>query len=904
MRLPRQLHSTVAYLLVGLLLNGLLPVPQSFGGACCLNGDIVLDAGRNVTLASASNETHSYNRDPSGSKKSTRQSDHIQQQAGTLSAGGKVVVSAGHDITLVASKISAGGTAYLVAGNQINLLAANDSDYSLYDMKKKGSWGKKKTQHDETTVVKAIGSGIEAGGGIRLVSGGDQHYQGANLKSGDAISVYSGGKIYYEAVKDTKQSSHDKSSSSLAWNSAKGKGKTNETLRQTEMLAQNGVAIHAVEGLQIDYKNFSKKSVSQAIDAMVKADPGLAWIKEAEARGDVDWRAVKEIHDSYKYSNSGLGAAPSLAIAIVAAAYLGPVYGPMASNLAIGTINNGGDIGRGLKYAASPDNLKSYAIAAATAYMTSEYFDKVLKTKTNPTTGKVTVDLSSVSGVSRFAANQALQNVTTTALSKTAGLGGSFGDALKDSLYNTFAAAGFNAIGDFGKQHGLNSGDSQMVVMHALMGGLAAQARGDSFAAGAAAAGLNEYLVADLDKLVSKYSPENREALLTMSSQLVGLVGTVLQNPSAGQGDLEAGAWAAKNSTQYNWLLHEEIDAADAAREGCAAKGGDVATCQRNITQAVDALDQARNLDLMEYGRAVQLMAYQEQWTPEQYQSAMLDYWKGLDRSQVTTGYAPAQEWQYIAGQMGSGFANAAVTWPGRAYDSVINTLTHLTDIPQNIVKAGGSAVDWLNSPIPAQSIERIGDQLQFATPDKTGGIVFDLAAGTITSTIGGKAVEWIGGKWVASSAVEKVVGTPDPVQAARQRQAAILEENQGYNVSPISWDNYPNIGRNGTYITDKEAISSITGPLNIGGETVITKSQAAQLELAMGLKPGSMASGFKVRQVDGVAEMSPYSPLQGNEYFQGAGKHLPGGGPEMVVESIQTIDSGKVKVITTVIVK
>ncbi|MCP8467738.1 filamentous hemagglutinin N-terminal domain-containing protein, partial [Pseudomonas sp. ZM23] len=129
-------------------------------------GDIVLDAGRDVTLASASNETHSYNRDPSGSKKSTRQSDHVQQQAGTLSAGGKVVVSAGHDITLVASKISAGGTAYLVAGNQINLLAANDSDYSLYDMKKKGSWGKKKTQHDETTVVNAIGSGIEAGGGI------------------------------------------------------------------------------------------------------------------------------------------------------------------------------------------------------------------------------------------------------------------------------------------------------------------------------------------------------------------------------------------------------------------------------------------------------------------------------------------------------------------------------------------------------------------------------------------------------------------------------------------------------------------------------------------------------------------------------------------------------------------
>lgn len=50
-----------------------------------------------------------------------------------------------------------------------------------------------------------------------------------------------------------------------------------------------------------------------------------------------------------------------------------------------------------------------------------------------------------------------------------------------------------------------------------------------------------------------------------------------------------------------------------------------------------------------------------------------------------------------------------------------------------------------------------------------------------------------------------------------------------------------------------------------------------------MGLQPGSMANGFKVRQVDGVTEMSPNSPLQGNEYFQCAGQPLPEGGAEMV---------------------
>jgi filamentous hemagglutinin len=97
-----------------------------------------------------------------------------------------------------------------------------------------------------------------------------------------------------------------------------------------------------------------------------------------------------------------------------------------------------------------------------------------------------------------------------------------------------------------------------MVVMHALMGGLAAEARGDSFAAGAIGAGLNEALVADLDKLVSRYSPENREALLTMASQLTGLIGVVAADPDASYAKLETGAWAAKNSTQYNHELHRK----------------------------------------------------------------------------------------------------------------------------------------------------------------------------------------------------------------------------------------------------------------------------------------------------------------------------------------------------------
>ncbi|CAB5524385.1 Possible hemagglutinin (DUF637) [Pseudomonas putida] len=562
----------------------------------------------------------------------------VRQQSAELKAGGVVLVNAGENITLVSSKIGAGNEAYLVAGDKIELLAANDSDYSLYDMKEKGNWGQSKTQRDEVTDIKAVGSEISAGADITLLSGGDQKYQGAKLDSGNDIAIVSGGSVTFEAVKDLHQESHEKSKGDLAWQSSKGKGQTDETLRQTQLIAQGNVAIKAVEGLKIDIKHIDQQSVSQAIDAMVKADPNLAWLKEAEKRGDVDWRQVREIHDSWKYSSSGLGAAPSLVISIVAAAYLGPVYGAMASNLAIGTINNKGDLGRGLKEAASTDNLKRYAITAATAYLAENYFDDILKTKTNPFTQKVTVDLSSLSGVGRFAANQAMQSVTSTALSKAVGLGGSFSDALKDSLYNTFAAAGFNAIGDFGKTHGLEAGDAQMVVMHAVMGGLAAEARGGSFAAGAAGAGLNEALVGDLDKLISSYSPANREALLTMSSQLVGILGVLVQNNNATADQLETGAWAARNSTQYNYLNHEENQQRFEAKKAC--DGGDKTACAH--FDELNELDRRRDLNLLaacsskgssETCSALRKEAWEAaqslkraSWTPEaqeQYQQAM-----------------------------------------------------------------------------------------------------------------------------------------------------------------------------------------------------------------------------------------------------------------------------------------
>ena len=148
-------------------------------------GDIDMVAGSDLIIASAADEQHQYSYRKQGKTKTTQQADNVVQRSSEISAGGDLAMQAGNDLVLAASRLEAEGDAYLYAGGELALLAAQNSEYSLYDMQKKGSWGSKKTQRDEVTTVRNVGSSITTGGNLSLISEGDQLYQKARLESGN-----------------------------------------------------------------------------------------------------------------------------------------------------------------------------------------------------------------------------------------------------------------------------------------------------------------------------------------------------------------------------------------------------------------------------------------------------------------------------------------------------------------------------------------------------------------------------------------------------------------------------------------------------------------------------------------------------------------------------------------------
>jgi len=518
--------------------------------------DMALSAGRDVIVASAANEDHFY----SEGDEETRQEDHVHQQSSNLKAGGDLFIGADRDLTFVASNAEAGGEAYLVAGEKLSMLSAEDQDYSLYHMEKDGSWGSSKTQHDEVTDIRHVGSSIKASGDITLISGDDQLYQAARLESGGDLVLDSGGSITFEAVKDLHQENHSESDSDWAWTSSSGEGKTDETLRQSVLLAKGDVVLRAADGINIDIKHVNKQTVSQTIDAMVAADPELAWLKEAEQRGDVDWRRVKEIHDSFKYSNSGLGAGAQLILAIVMAAIMGPagfgltgaqaaVAATVATTATNSAISNKGNLSAVLKDVTSSSALKSYVASGLTAGIGSSMgYDPTQLGFNWSSVGQVATKTAVDAGI------------------KTAVYGGSLKNNLADAAVGNatyiISAIAFKEVGDFASEKQATAelagdkataalwaeGGAARVAMHAAIGGMLSSAMGEDFTTGAVAAGANQALAQVLDNAIGQ-DGEFRAGM----SQIVGILAASL----AGK-DAETASYIAQQADRFNRQMHPE----------------------------------------------------------------------------------------------------------------------------------------------------------------------------------------------------------------------------------------------------------------------------------------------------------------------------------------------------------
>ena len=583
------------------------------------NGDIALYAGNDISLwdavESAVSYAHSESAGSSGTSYVTTASASKTVVGTSLAAGNGITIDAGNNITLQASELVAGGDVGLTAGNTIDWQSAIETSYTLDDRKRAGDFGREVSSRDEVSDQTVVGTTISAGGSITATSQNDQTFEAVHLQAGGDITLASvNGQLVFKAVLEADSESHERADGDWGWQSMQGSGSTDTTVRQSELIAAGNVALQAAQGITIEIREVNEESVGQVIDAMVAENPDLAWLKDAQRNGNVRWEQVQETHEAWQYDEQMLGEGASIAIAIVVtaltagagagvagtvglttttaatataavslttagtivAAAAGAVIAGAATQVTLGTINNGGNLGEAISDLDTQESVEGLLVAGVTAGLVAGFVDPVFDnyegvstdTRLGITHG---FELNNLNDIGGFTLHAGMQAVVQAGV-QSAVLGGSFDDYLDDALNaqgaNVLSALAFYQVGSLGNALALDQlgqgdadgtlfwleGGAGRVALHTLAGGLVAEATGGEFATGAAAAGLQQLLSPALDDLTGVNEPGgDNTAWRAAGAQLSGLVGAALVD-----GDLNQGVTIALAADTYNRQLHPD----------------------------------------------------------------------------------------------------------------------------------------------------------------------------------------------------------------------------------------------------------------------------------------------------------------------------------------------------------
>ncbi|WP_139942955.1 hemagglutinin repeat-containing protein [Fulvimonas soli] len=467
---------------------------------------------------------------------------------------------------------------------------------------------------------------------------------------------------------------------------------------------------------------------------------------------------------------------------------------------------------------------------------------------------------------------------------------------------------GMRAAGDIEQAMGWAPGSTGSTILHGLVGAAASALGGGNIAQGATGAAASEAAVSAMQNYLwsQGINPDSATGKILMQ------LGSAAIGGAAGGG---AGTAMALQGEQFNRQLHQDADPAKNEKaiidnvlakqyaaenpdmsvelaaqvlEGAAMVMLDQATAANSVYDPA-RMQEAQNF-LRSYAQSQgnPIIGYDQFGQPVPLFGVSAPYQRNdatIFGSNPQTAQGPQELGWSQVGDWAKGFGQGAI--------GAFN--------PSNVATGLQSTVNMLTDPKGWMSQAQQGMEgvLYLAQQGNFGpaGQMEGAMAGNATLSA---ALSYGMLRWGSASNSGWDVQLTNP----QERQWSMLDAGKGFNVSPVSWDSYATIGRNGTYVTDQKAITDVIGSFYLSGEMVITKSQADALEVAMGLERGSLSNGFKIRQVDGIFNMSPRSPLEGNQYFQGPGRHLPGGGPEMVIDPISTTDNANVRTITTVKVK
>lgn len=480
---------------------------QVKGTAISAGDDITLAAVGNVTIESAANSVNI-----NGNKGDVyARTDNTA--AGLTSGGGDVSVTSGGTLNVRGSTLSASNDLEVQATGDVTV----DSSQDTFDSE---------TRNYTTKTITQKRSVLEAGGDVTVGTlVGNLSLISSELQSGGDIALNTpNGTLYLGARKDYVEKRENQVEYGGLTMTVINRGTIDETVVPTLMTAAGNIAIVTGDGTIVDYRDTG--SLTDSIDQLSQS-PGLAWMKDVQARSDVQWNAIEEIHQSWDYRTQGISPTGAALISLAVSAAVGPagfMDGGVGANLlgseitnALGVeavvgnaianagfsnlvsqaltaiVGNGGDIGAALQQLGSMDSVKALATSMVTAGL-MEGLD--LSTSLGTPTNELNQMTDGARQMAEFADKLKVgiaQSVVSSTVDSISN-GTPFTENLKNSLVSAavtiIGAEAANQIGAAAQSGDINK--ATQLVAHAALGCAMGQASAGDCASGAGGAVVGE----------------------------------------------------------------------------------------------------------------------------------------------------------------------------------------------------------------------------------------------------------------------------------------------------------------------------------------------------------------------------------------------------------------------------
>jgi len=414
------------------------------------------------------------------------------------------------------------------------------------------------------------------------------------------ISLDAGdGSVNFATVQTTQMASISRKASDIAWQSASGSGRQDESAQQNQL--QGALTLNAA---QIKVQS-TAGSLQQAATALAQ-QPGLEWLGQLQSypalAAKVDWQKINEAHKDWQYNQQGLtpagaaiitlvvafftagagtaaagsigtagtagaaGAAGSAAAATTVAtgatwagayaAAMTAAQGILMSQAAVTMINTGGNIGDTLKQMSSKDSVRALITAMVTAGAINALGNTISYSGAG---GNIPPGQLGTTQVANDFSGNLFRNITNNLASATidAAINGkplnaeTLADSLKSALITAGMAQGANSIGDAKVTGDLNAFTHK--VAHAILGCAAGAAMQSGNCATGAVGGVVGELAAQF------YNPTgtgNKVQTEAFAKLMAGVAGAMVSGDGNDAGAVNVATATGGNAAANNYLNH------------------------------------------------------------------------------------------------------------------------------------------------------------------------------------------------------------------------------------------------------------------------------------------------------------------------------------------------------------